>query len=132
MSDYQPPFCIDCGAGEGCLHLLGCQMEICPKCLGKFIFCPSGCYIEDEEWDGEFEQVVRIPWLDIPLMCGLCGEQWSDFFKVTNEEWKAIVPPNLQKKILCKQCYERLKALWKVRGRDGWQVKMVSTKAGNE
>lgn len=115
MSDYPLPFCHDCGAGEGCLHLLGCKMERCPPCLGQVGYCL--CFLSPKE----LEQEIRIPWINVPLLCGLCGEQWSDFFKVTNEEWKAMVPPNLQKEILCKSCYERLKALWKVRGRNGWQ-----------
>lgn len=127
---YPLPFCHDCGAGEGCLHLPGCDMEVCPRCLGQLLF--------DFCWEGEAEPMKqlelegRIPWLYIKPRCKLCGEHWDSDFTVSDEEWKAMIPPNLQKKILCKQCYEKLKALWKVRGRDGWQVKMVSSKAGGD
>ena len=118
--------CHDCGVEEGCLHEFECDMETCPRCLGQLISC--SCFADLRE----LEQEGRIPWIRIPNLCRLCGEQWPEFFTVADEEWKAIVPPNLQNELLCKPCYKSLKLLWKKRGRRGWQDKRISSKAGGD
>lgn len=34
--------CPDCGVREGVIHLLGCEMEICPSCGEELAECPCG------------------------------------------------------------------------------------------
>jgi hypothetical protein len=38
--------CGDCGAKEGQLHVLGCDMEICPLCGNQLIACGHFDHIE--------------------------------------------------------------------------------------
>ena len=102
MKKWKSYPCGDCGVEEGQLHLSGCDMEVCPSCGGQFFWCDC------EKDDVEF----RIPYLLIPVKCGLCGEQWPEEFYVSNEDWAKFVLPNLQRQVLCLSCYEELKKLW--------------------
>ena len=101
--------CHDCGVKEGEIHQLGCDMEICPKCHKQLITC--GCFHKKNELP------FRIPYILVPNLCALCGEQWPDLFKVPNKEWKKYVIPVLQNKILCRDCYEQLKQIFP----NGWR-----------
>lgn len=42
--------CHDCAVKEGQLHVIGCDVEVCPKCKGQVISCDCG---SDEEEDDE-------------------------------------------------------------------------------
>jgi len=46
------PFCPECGALKGEVHILGCNAERCANCQGEFITC--GCKVEGlgPEWAG--------------------------------------------------------------------------------
>ena len=89
--------CHDCVAREGELHVFGCDMERCPFCGGQLIGC--GCFSELVNEDEEkFVKLVkakgRIPWVQIPNFCGLCGLAWPKMFNVPDEEWeKYVIPP---------------------------------------
>ena len=102
--------CLDCGVEEGELHRQGCDWEICPKCRGQLISCC--CSDKEVAFKG-----YRIPWVNIPNLCFLCGKREPEDFYVPDEEWKKFVPPNLKKEILCKPCYIRLKGLFP----NGWR-----------
>lgn len=66
--------CHDCGVEEGQLHELGCDMERCPKCFRQLISC--GCF-------KDFDSLpFRIPWVQVPVLCALCGEVFPEFFNV--------------------------------------------------
>ena len=39
------PKCDDCGAPRGMLHLLGCDIEACPRCGGQAISCD--CFYDE-------------------------------------------------------------------------------------
>lgn len=97
--------CHDCDAKEGEIHEYGCDMEVCPICGGQLLGCE--CL---EKTKGLLP--FRIPYLLIPNMCRLCGKQWPDFFKVSDKTWKKYVIPPLQKKVLCKDCYQEMKKLF--------------------
>lgn len=127
--------CHDCNVEEGKMHHLGCDMEICPFCFGQLISC--GCcyeklnllnyfkYTETEglpkeiyenglsekqqiEWKQILEQKGRIEWIKIPYLCRLCEEKYPNMFSVSDVYWKSIVPKNLQKEILCIECFKKL------------------------
>lgn len=93
--------CHDCGAKEGEIHQEGCDMERCPKCLGQLISCDC----EDKDIEG----MKRIPYICIPNICRLCGEQWPKMFSVSDKSWKKYVIPPLQNKMLCLDCYKKIK-----------------------
>ena len=44
--DLEFPKCDDCGVPRGALHLLGCDLEPCPRCEGQAITC--GCFYDDD------------------------------------------------------------------------------------
>jgi len=50
--DYGGPEqrCHDCGIKAGGYHHPGCDMEICPRCLGQLISC--GC-LDDEDYEDD-------------------------------------------------------------------------------
>ena len=44
--DMETPTCDDCGVVRGKLHLIGCDLEPCPRCGGQAITCD--CFYEDD------------------------------------------------------------------------------------
>lgn len=110
MKKWKSWNCHDCRVKEGQLHKLGCDMERCPRCGGQLISC--GCF-------KDFDKLpFRIPFILIPVKCGLCGEQFPKDFKVPDDDWKKYVVPELQDKVLCRECYEELKILFP----NGWMM----------
>lgn len=123
--------CHDCGANEGELHLDGCDMERCPFCGGQLISC--GCCYKKlnidvsegtwayshgltgeqcEEWLVILEAKGRIPYILVPVKCGLCGYQWPEAFRVADKTWRKYVIPELQNKALCLDCFEELRRIF--------------------
>ena len=95
-----------CGASVGMFHNEGCDMELCSKCGGQLAFC-----------DCRGDLPYRIPYIRIPNLCALCGEQWPEMFTVSNEEWMLYVIPPLQQEMLCRECYDAQKRLFP----NGWR-----------
>ncbi len=126
--------CHDCGAKEGEYHALGCDMERCPFCGGQLISC-NCCYElldidvsegtwayehgltkeQEERWEEMLERKGRIPWVQIPVLCALCGEAFPDMFM--DEDWEKYVIPPLQDEVLCLECYKKQIKLFP----DGWR-----------
>lgn len=109
--------CHDCGAEEGQLHIPGCDMERCPKCGGQAISCDC----TDEEF---YAVGYRIPWVQIPVLCEVCGEVFPDFFMVSDKSWKKYVIPELQEKVLCRSCYDRMMKMFP----QGWKSLSIQSK----
>jgi len=128
--------CHDCNCKEGELHHPNCDWERCPFCGGQLLSCAC-CYkrlnidvsegtwayshgLDDEQnrrWEAMLKIMGRIPHVTIPSLCGLCGEQWPEGFGVPNEEWTKFIIPQLQEKVLCRLCYEKMKQLFP----NGWR-----------
>ncbi len=128
--------CHDCGAQEGEYHSLGCDMERCPFCGRQLISCDcvytllnidvsEGTWAyengltdkQEEEWEQLLEDKGRIPWVQIPVLCELCGEVFPDFFILPDTIWQHYVIPPLQDKVLCRSCYEKQVVLFP----NGWR-----------
>jgi hypothetical protein len=71
------------------------------------------------KWKALCMEEGRHPQLYIPGQCACCGAPWPGFFNVPDKEWKRFVIPVLQKKVLCRQCYDRIKAAMP----GGWRSK---------
>jgi hypothetical protein len=106
--------CHDCGAMEGEIHELGCDMERCPFCAGQLICCDCGAGQDkfEDDWEG-WERMLnakgRVPFILYPNMCARCGKLWPEMFRVPTEEWERYVEKGERDKILCKPCYDQIK-----------------------
>jgi len=89
-------------------------MERCPICGGQLLSCGHGYQAEN----GRLDLGDRIPYVEIPLMCRLCGVLWPEMFMVPDPEWDYHVIPSLQGEMLCWQCYEWMKEIFP----DGWRA----------
>jgi hypothetical protein len=112
---------------EGEFHKPGCDMERCPFCLGQLISCDC-CYqqlgvdaspgtwtyehgLTEEQarqWDKSLREKGLIPFIVAPNLCARCGEPWPTLFMVA--DWQDVIPLPLHEKILCRTCYETVKA----------------------
>ena len=132
----KPKRCHDCGAVEGALHELGCDMERCPFCGGQLITCScayeqlgydydwskDNCGLPQEiyenglpdaeliKWESILEKKGRVPYICYPLVCGYCGELWPGLFMVDDEEWQHYIQISKRDLILCRKCYDDIKA----------------------
>ena len=113
--------CGDCGAKEGQLHILGCDMERCPFCGGQlFGICLCECVYErleklgidvsDKERVEEFLSGKRIPYISYPNLCARCGTLWPEMFRVPDAEWEHYIEPRMRQEMLCRSCYKQIKA----------------------
>ena len=120
-----------CGVNEGQLHKLDCEYEVCPFCGWQLIACECrykklGIDCSKGTWayshgltkkqEAQFEEMLvkkeRIPYIQIPSHCGLCGEQWSKEFHVSDYQWEKFIIPPLQKEELCLECFQELKSIF--------------------
>ena len=127
--------CHDCGASEGRLHELGCDMERCPFCGYQLISCGC-CYVQlgfdydvyhrtcglpveiyesglpdelHEKWVGILNERGRIPYIVYPTVCAKCGSLWPELFVVSDDEWNFYIQPNMRDKVICRKCYDYIK-----------------------
>ena len=126
--------CHDCGAEEGHLHELGCDMESCPFCGGQLISCdcayeklglvdrqkygdstaflPPDVYenglTEEQEtrWESLLAEKGRVPWIRYPNVCAKCGAVYPDFFMVDTPVWEHYIEPRERDKVICRDCFE--------------------------
>ena len=119
--------CHDCGCREGEIHAYGCDMERCPFCGGQLLSC--GCienHVQnihnfdaydtlpketEDEWLAILEHKGRIPYIRYPIVCAYCGELWPGLFMVPDEEWQHYIEKDMQKEVICRECYEHIKHL---------------------
>ena len=117
--------CPRCGCNPGDYHNPGCDAEECPFC-GRYLYS-CGCIYEklgiskkatEKDLQTFSEMVVkagRIPHIRVPQLCAICGKKSPGFFY--DDDWEKYAPQQLQKEILCLQCYNWLKLLFP----DGWR-----------
>lgn len=67
--------------------------------------------VQYEKWQNVLETKGRVPFIEYPIICARCGESWPDFFKVPNEEWEHYIQPDQRRSVLCRECYDEIKAL---------------------
>ena len=60
-----------------------------------------------DQWESMLEQKGFIPYIQFPNQCALCGELWPEMFM--REDWYLVVPTDLQNKMLCYECYQKVK-----------------------
>lgn len=127
----KPIRCGDCGVKEGQIHHPWCDMEPCPFCGGQLLYClcpyeqlkliPSVAKVDPlslpplskaqrQRWRQILHRKERVPFILYPVLCEVCGEMWPDFFKVPNEEWMQYIPPDRRRWVICRSCYDRIKA----------------------
>ncbi len=134
MDERSEITCHDCGAKEGQLHQLGCDMEKCPFCGGQLISCdclykmldlydhekytnetaflPPEIYsngpneTQQQRWVAMLNEKGRYPYIQYPVLCSLCGDLWPDFFRVSDDEWKRYIEPRMQRTVICRPCYD--------------------------
>lgn len=120
-----------CRVPEGRLHVWGCDMEECPWCGKQLWFC--GClydklafdfdprafhFLKNPLTDAQLRQVRillhevgRVPFFWRFNLCKMCGELDPELFMVPNAEWDRHIPPSLRKHVLCRPCYDQVKAI---------------------
>ncbi len=62
---------------------------------------------QSAEWDRLLEAKGLIPYMVAPNLCCRCGECWPEMFHA--DDWKQVIPRDMQDKILCQGCYEVVK-----------------------
>jgi hypothetical protein len=99
--------CGDCGVTEGALHdyFPLCDMEACPLCCGQLLSCP---HHHDPE---NVLKAGRIPFIHFPGLCAKCGAVDPDFFHVSDQQWRLVVPAPWRHLILCERCYHHIAML---------------------
>jgi hypothetical protein len=121
--------CGDCHVLEGQYHVPGCDVESCPFCGKQLISCDcryeklgidvspgafayeNGLTDEQEErWDQMLKDKGLIPFIEYPNMCVKCGELWPEMFQVSGAEWRRYIEPRQRDKMLCRRCYDQIKA----------------------
>jgi hypothetical protein len=130
--------CGACGVSEGQLHQPGCDMEKCPFCGGQLISCDCvyeilGLYNPDlygeqtaylppdiyknglsddlaDMWEKKLEEKGLVPFILYPIMCAKCGKLWPELFQVPSNEWQYYIQPSMRDKVICLDCYQRIKS----------------------
>lgn len=133
--------CHDCDCKEGEIHVFGCDMERCPFCGGQLLSCdcmyhhlglfdkskytgvtsylPPEVYTkglsdeQTEQWLDILEKEGRTPYVQWPVLCAYCGEQWPEFFHVSDEEWAHYIQLDMRHEVVCKSCWQHIKRVTK-------------------
>jgi hypothetical protein len=64
---------------------------------------------QEEKWFDIVTAYGRVPYIQWPLVCSYCGELWSDFFNVPDEEWREYIEEGHRDDVICRKCYDHIK-----------------------
>ena len=125
---YERDTCRDCSVLEGENHTPNCFQELCPFCLGQLVTCDcsytklevdhsEGTWAYEnglteqqlKQWTAILERAGLVPYWKTPNLCARCGETWPAMF--TADDWQLVIPPQYAKRVLCRQCFEFVKAV---------------------
>jgi len=67
--------------------------------------------IQRERWLAVLKKKGRVPFIWYPNVCARCGKLGPLLFMVPKEEWNRYVQPDVRDKVLCRACYDEIKAL---------------------
>lgn len=130
-----PRQCGACGAEEGQLHDLYCDMERCPFCGGQLMSCdcmykevgfvidpyhetaglPVEIYANGltgdlyEKWLVILNKKGRVPYIKYPVLCGRCGVHWPELFRASDEAWYRYIQPDMRNEVICWDCFSHIK-----------------------
>jgi hypothetical protein len=101
MTKIERYTCHDCGCIEGQNHNdIYCDMALCPRCGHQRISCDCK----------GVSAKLNIPFILYPNMCAKCGVLWPEMFHVSDDEWRRYVEPAKRHKMLCRSCFDQIKA----------------------
>lgn len=66
---------------------------------------------QQAEWERLLEEKGLVPYIVYPNLCARCGKLWPDMFHVPDEEWQHYIEIRQRDKMLCRACYDEIKAL---------------------
>ena len=58
----------------------------------------------------------RIPYIEYPNVCAKCGKLWPELFMVSNKKWRYYIQINMQDKVICRECYNKIRELIDTKG----------------
>lgn len=128
--------CGDCGAKEGEIHELGCDMEIFPFCEQQLLSCfccyekleidcspgtwtyENGLTTEQTDcWQQILEAKGRVRYVHETFYCVRCGEAWPNLFHA--DDWDEMIPFPIRDEVLCLPCYDLIRAFVLAARREG-------------
>jgi len=65
---------------------------------------------QQQEWEEVLQKEGLVPFIRYPVLCQRCGAAWPEFFRVPDEEWQKYVEPAMRGQVLCRTCYDWIRA----------------------